>query len=117
MAKERKIERLAREVQEQRAWIERCGGSLAGYINHYGDPGIPPLNDEGKPKTITVKPQEVCLFEGRLEPVPDRPCCFFANHYGNGGTAIFEADHNRLVALEADYERVRRQEPLGRRWR
>lgn len=31
---------LQRQVDEQRQWIERCGGDLLGYIAHYGDPGL-----------------------------------------------------------------------------
>ena len=32
----KKIEKLRARIDEQRAWIERCGGDLAGYVTHYG---------------------------------------------------------------------------------
>src|SRR5690349_12719247 len=28
--------RLLREIQEQREWMQRCGGSLSGYVRKYG---------------------------------------------------------------------------------
>jgi hypothetical protein len=31
---------LLARVDEQRTWIAQCGGDLAGYIRHYGDPGL-----------------------------------------------------------------------------
>lgn len=32
---------LEQEISRQRVWIVGCGGTLAGYIAHYGDPGLP----------------------------------------------------------------------------
>jgi hypothetical protein len=56
-------------VENQRKFIEECGGDLAGYIARYGDPGV--LTSKGKPM------------------------------YGNGGTAIYNADLAELKRLEA----------------
>lgn len=101
---QKRIDSLRQQVHEQRAWVEKCGGDLAGYIAHYGDPGIPPLDEDGNPKVISVKPGDERLLLGRSEPVPDRPGCFYAPYHGNGGTAIYKADHDRLVGLEAEFE-------------
>jgi hypothetical protein len=100
---QKRIDTLRRQIDEQRKWIEQCGGDHAGYIANYGDPGVPPLED-GKPKILSIKPCDVHLFEGRFEPVLDQPNCFFARHSGNGGTAIYKADHDHLVGLETEFE-------------
>ncbi len=62
---QRDFTKWQRFVDEQEAWIIRCGDNLEGYIDHYGDPGL------------------------------DK--CF-----GDGGTAIFNADmrgYNELVVF------------------
>lgn len=56
-------------LAEQRRWIDRCGGSLGGYLMRYGAPGDPG-----------------CL--------------------GDGGAAIWAADHGELLALEAEVRRL-----------
>jgi hypothetical protein len=39
--------RLEEMVADQEKWIKDCGGTLQGYIEAYGDPGVPRKN--GKP--------------------------------------------------------------------
>lgn len=63
------------QLSQQRAWIESCGGSLAGYVARYGDPGVPTA--KGKPM------------------------------YGNGGTAIYNADLAALRRIEEKLSRFR----------
>lgn len=41
------LEWWQRQEREQIAWIESCGGNLAGYIARYGDPDFP--RADGKP--------------------------------------------------------------------
>lgn len=31
------IHKLQNQINEQREWIEQCGGSLLGYLRRYGD--------------------------------------------------------------------------------
>lgn len=100
---QKRIENLRSEISSQRKWLLTNGGSLAGYIQNYGDPGIPPLED-GKPKILSIRPRDVHLFEGTYEPVPGQPNHFYAMHFGNGGSAIWKADHDRLVSMENEYE-------------
>lgn len=38
---------LVAQVHEQKVWMENCGWNLAGYINHYGDPGLPECYGNG----------------------------------------------------------------------
>ena len=85
---------MRERVEEQKRWIDRCGGNLNGYIEHYGDPGVPPL-ENGKPKVITI-PVESHSLCSDLVRVPDTVDKFYAPHYGEGGTKIYEADFNRL---------------------
>ncbi len=59
------VEWLEAKIAEDLAFIAKCGGNLAGYIVHYGDPGIPPADA--------------------------RPGLPFYMH-GSGGTLIFDAD-------------------------
>lgn len=98
----RRIDSVHHQIRQQRQWLERCGGDLAGYIASYGDPGVPPLED-GEPKILSIKPCDVYLFAD-FTPVPDRPNHFFARHFGDGGSAIYKADHDRLVSLETQYQ-------------
>jgi uncharacterized coiled-coil protein SlyX len=73
MAK-RLIDQLAdanRALAEQHAWMEKCGGSLSGYIARYG----------------------------RGEADPDKPVSQ-GGRYGLGGPLIYEADLGVLVAAQ-----------------
>jgi hypothetical protein len=38
---------ISQHIAEQRAWIERCGGSLYGYIQHYGSKEQPAHYGDG----------------------------------------------------------------------
>lgn len=113
----KKILWLRERVREQLKWIERCGGSLAGYVENYGDPGVPPLDKHGKPKVIWVPTERQGLMVGWLQPcehfepdgrrvlpdVGEGPLFhlpYYARHSGDGGTKIWEADHNRLLYWE-----------------
>lgn len=102
---------LRERIQEQKNWIDRCGGSLSGYIEHYGDPGIPPLQN-GMPKILTIPAASHYLCTD-LVRVPDTTDQFYAPHYGNGGTAIYEADYNRLQSLQNDLNEAESRRPLG----
>ena len=97
----KKIVWLLQQVEEQRAWIVKCGGDLLGYIANYGDPGISPLDENGHPKTCVIPSHEVELIK-RFVPVPNAPDTFFIPHRGNGGTAIFEADSQQLEIWEQE---------------
>lgn len=90
--------RLQMQIHEQQAWIERCGGSLAGYIHNYGDPGVPPCDENGESRTF-VCPEDLAVALS-LVPVPNKPGSYFMPHSGNGGTAIWEADTSHLRGLE-----------------
>lgn len=93
----KKILLLRQQERDQRAWIERCGGDLAGYIAHYGDPGIPPMKD-GKPQIITIPEKDHHLVRD-LARVPGTTNQFYSPMYGAGGTLIYQADKNRLDAI------------------
>jgi hypothetical protein len=97
----KKILWLRERVSEQKKWIDRCGGSLSGYIDHYGDPGIPPLKD-GKPHILTVPENKQHFIENTHKRVPDTSDQFYANHYGDGGTAIYKADSDRLYIWQRE---------------
>jgi hypothetical protein len=87
---------LRERIREQKKWIDRCGGTLTGYIENYGDPGVTPLKD-GKPHIIVVPPEKQHFLENSHKRVPGTTDQFYANHYGDGGTAIYKADYDRLV--------------------
>jgi hypothetical protein len=91
---------IVNRILEQMAWIEQCGGTLLGYIANYGDPGIPPLGENGQPKTLILGPKEAHL-RSCFEPVPGTVDEFYYPYYGNGGTAIYKADMGELHRLEA----------------
>lgn len=63
----RRRQQIEREVAAQRAWMDRCGGSRAGYIAGYGS-----RHD--------------------------------AEHSGDGGEAIWDADYAHLASLLAMLE-------------
>lgn len=96
---------LLKQVEEQRAWIAKCGGNLLGYIAAYGDPDIPPLDENGHPKTCVIPSHETELIK-RFVPVPNVPDTFFIPHRGNGGTAIFEADSRQLEIWEQELTKL-----------
>jgi len=96
-------ERLAfvrQRVASQREWIAKHGGDLNGYIAHYGDPGRAPLDANGNCQTITCPPElaEAC----GLRPVPNAAGCYYKEHFGSGGTLIYEADKNCLDRYERE---------------
>lgn len=91
----KKIIWLRERITEQKKWIDRCGGNLSGYIDNYGDPGIPPLKD-GIPHILTVPANKQHFIENSHARVPGTDDQFYANHSGDGGTKIYEADFNRL---------------------
>lgn len=31
------IQKIQKQIQEQKSWIEQCGGNLTGYLKKYGD--------------------------------------------------------------------------------
>ena len=95
----KKILWLRERVAEQKKWIDKCGGSLTGYIENYGDPGVAPLVD-GKPKIIVVPIEQQGLIENTHVLVPGTEDQFYGNHYGNGGTAIYKADYDRLLCWQ-----------------
>src|SRR4051812_34404129 len=97
----KKILWLRERVREQQAWIDRCGGDLAGYIAHYGDPGVPPVDKQGMPQTFDLTAEQQQLFSD-LQPVPGRPGTFYKDHFGDGGTAIYQADCNRLYVWQRE---------------
>jgi len=105
MKRTRRISFLLTCISDQRKWIKKCGGNLTGYIEQYGDPGIPPLKN-GEPKQIeSVSQCDMFLFKG-YQPVPNKPGSFFARHYGSGGSAIWNADYGKLLELEAEHRKL-----------
>ena len=92
-------QKIIDQILSQMAWIEQCGGTLLGYIANYGDPGIPPLDENRQPKTLTLGPKEAHL-RSCFEPVPGTTDEFYHPHSGNGGTAIYKADMGELRRLE-----------------
>lgn len=92
---------LRERVSEQQKWIARCGDSLTGYIENYGDPGVPPMK-YGKPLILTVPENKQHFVENTHKRVPETTDQFYANHYGDGGTLIYEADYNRLLQWERE---------------
>lgn len=103
---------LRERVSEQQKWIDRCGGSLSGYIEHYGDPGVPPLKD-GKTHILTVPEGKQHFFEQHSR-VPETTDQFYANHYGDGGTLIYEADYNRLLQWQRELSELEIRSPVAR---
>ena len=101
--KETRRERLLREIAEQQKWIADRGGSLASYIRRYGDPGVPPVDEEGKPKTISDIPFKLALSE-KLVAVSGQPGVYYEQCFGDGGTAIWNADNSHLRQLESELE-------------
>ena len=87
-------------VANQRAWIARHGGDLAGYIRHYGDPGISPCDANGNALTISL-PADLAEACG-LRPVPNAEGCYFKEHFGSGGTLIYQADLDCLLRYERE---------------
>ena len=71
MTKQR--QKLEKRVEDQRQWIQNCGGTLEGYRKRYGDPGFPVPIGDGKQTGMS----------------------------GEGGTAIYNADIRALERLEA----------------
>lgn len=101
------LEQLHARIVRQRAWIEKCGGTLAGYIAAYGDPGVPPLNPDGAFASFALPEDKQHLFPlGMLTPVPDQPGRFYKRHFGDGGTAIYKADTDHLAVMEAEYDHL-----------
>lgn len=99
----KKILWLRDRIAQQRAWIAKCGGDLAGYIANYGDPGVPPVDQHGTPQTFKLTPEQEAIFdEGYLSPVPGVPGSFYKPHFGDGGTAIYNADKNALERFQAE---------------
>lgn len=96
--RESRRERALRLLLEQQAFINKCGGDLAGYIRKYGDPGVPPLDENGQPRTVRLPAGELI----GLTKVPGEPGTYYLPHSGNGGTAIWEADTAELRRLEEE---------------
>lgn len=104
------LARAASRLAAQRKFMASCGGDLTGYIARYGDPGVPPLDEEGNPIIVTVDPEDAHLFK-HLKLVEDQDpwqpkVAFYAPHVGDGGTAIYKADYHRLRQLEQEYQRL-----------
>lgn len=99
--KKNKYERLLEQIETQKQWITTHGGDLQGYIHYYGDPGVPPKYKNGQPHVIHAKTADTTQ---NLTPVPHQPNTYYAPHYGDGGTKIWEADTNKLKHLEAELQ-------------
>ncbi len=110
----KKILWLRERIREQEIWIERCGGSLVGYIAHYGDPGVPPLDSHGTPLTFKLTEEQQKLFDD-LQCVPGLPGTFYKKHSGDGGTAIYNADYNRLLSFQRELADLETKYPSARR--
>ena len=91
---------VRQRVKDQREWIDRHGGDLAGYIRYYGDPGIAPCDKNGNAETITC-PDDLAQECG-LRPVPNATGCYYKQHFGSGGTLIFQADIDCLLRYERE---------------
>jgi len=104
--RKQRISKLLVRIKDQRKWVERCGGCLSGYIETYGDPGIPPIID-GKPQIISVPQKHVNIFPDKLVPVKGAENLFYAPHIGDGGTAIWEADSAALRVYEDELTMLR----------
>ena len=102
-----RITRLRDQVTEQKQFMQSCGGTLTGYIAKHGDPGIAPQDDNGNAKTFAC-PADLAQTCG-LRPVPDADGCYFAPMFGSGGSAIYQADYNRLRQLEQELEQYESQ--------
>jgi hypothetical protein len=74
------------KINAQRRWIAEHGGDRAGYIERYGLPRSPGCH----------LPRWTDPGEGCQHPVHDTV-------YGDGGQAIWDADHGELVKLEREY--------------
>lgn len=93
---------LAREeVVRHRKWIAEHGTTLEAYRERYGDPG-------------EMRPCEGCAVNGPEGlSGPDGPCFVCDGSglaefcYGDGGTAIYQADMQALHKAEERLERLR----------
>lgn len=47
MARETKVAFWTSQVAQQKAWIDRCGGDLAGYVKTYGSKDDPKHSGDG----------------------------------------------------------------------
>jgi hypothetical protein len=106
----KRILMLRNQIRQQKEWIGRCGGDLAGYIANYGDPGVPPLDSNGKPAVFEVPADKVSLFSNykRLPEAEQTNPGFvkiYKKHCGDGGTAIYKADSDSLAILEKALQR------------
>lgn len=78
-----KIAELRRQVEEQRAWVAKCGGDLAGYVKHYGSKDDPEHFGNGGEAIYKADADylhglesrlafaEKCLAPTRAQPKPD----------------------------------------------
>lgn len=73
------VEFWTKEVASQKLFIDQCGGTLEGYIANYGDPDRP---RDG-------------YVEGKGRPM-----------FGNGGTAIWNADIQALERAQFHLEQA-----------
>lgn len=97
-------------VKDQCVWMDGCGGDLAGYIAKYGDPGVPPLDEQGQPKMVKLTGEQAVGISDLL-PVPDRPGYYFFTHVGDGGTLIYQADLARLDQLKKELRKLQEKYP------
>ena len=61
-----KVELLTARVNEQRAWVKRCGGTLEGYIKTYGDRGQAKCAGSGGTAIFTADMNELIRLQDLL---------------------------------------------------
>lgn len=67
MPREPKAMKLAREIHEQRLWIEKCGGSRTGYIANYGSKDAPDHHGDGGEAIHAADKAHLEALEEQLE--------------------------------------------------
>lgn len=104
--KKSKADFLINRVLEQRQWVESHrranGGTLQGYIDRYGDPGVPPKDEEGLPRLVKMPESLAARFEYKLSGLSSDGPLYYQKMHGNGGTAIFKADTDALKQYEVE---------------
>lgn len=99
----RKITDIHNDILSQKKWIKKAGGTLSGYIACYGDPGKAPLDKNGEEEIIELP---YLGKEFGMRPVLNKPGWYYKQHFGDGGTAIFNADMQKLHDLEFELEKA-----------
>lgn len=66
MARETRVQFWTKQVEEQKAWIVRCGGNLAGYVGNYGSKDDPKHSGDGGEAIYEADTNALKTYEANL---------------------------------------------------